>query len=93
MSEEQYLLTLSKALEVLIKDIDGPLMKETRVYLKTVQEAVPHLTHNEQWKNEQMKLIEEFIYEYFKKDLLNFGFSGKICKENPLFISFIKTIS
>ena len=70
MSEEEYLLALSKALEVLIKDIDGPLMKETRAYLKTVQEAVPHLTHNEQWKNEQMKLIEEFIYEYFKTGFL-----------------------
>ena len=93
MSEEEYLLTLSKALEVLVKDIDGPLMKETRVYLKTVQEAAPHLTHDEEWKNEQMNLMEGFIYEYFKKELLNFGFSGKICKNNPSFIDFLKALS
>ena len=97
MSELDYLFSLAKTLEFLVKkeeqNMHPPLAKDTKRYAKTVQEALPKLADDETWKGEQVTLIEEYIYDFFKKYLLDFGVSGKICKDNPSFIEFLKALS
>ena len=95
MSEEEYLLSLIKTLDFLVKNggerITSSFAKESTLYVKNIKNTLPDLSHDEDWKKEQMALLEEVIYRCFKNDLLSNGVSGTIGFDNPTFINFLRS--
>ena len=90
MSDEDYILMLAKTLQTITGGLEGPLKDQTNQYLETVIDVFPKLANNEEWKKDQKDLMEDFVYQYLRKDLIDAGFSGEICQTNESFIKFLK---
>ncbi|MDC0255642.1 hypothetical protein OAK75_12145 [Bacteriovoracales bacterium] len=90
MSEEEYLLAMTKAIQKKIRDLDEPLEKQSEHYLINVIKIFPRFCNDRSWRNNQVKLMEKLIYKYCIKDLFESNFSGKICQTNESFIKFLK---
>ena len=90
MSDEDYILALAKTLQGITATLEGTLKDQTSLYLETVIDVFPKLANNEEWKKDQKNLMEDFVYQYMRKDLIDAGFSGEICQTNESFIKFLK---
>ncbi|MDC0255890.1 hypothetical protein OAK75_13410, partial [Bacteriovoracales bacterium] len=68
MSDEDYILSLAKSLLTIVGNLESPLKDQTIQYLDTVIEVFPKLGDNEEWKKDQKNLMEDFVYQYLRKD-------------------------
>ena len=93
MSDEDYIIGLAKSLQTITDLLDGPLKDQTCKYLDTVIEVYPKLADNEEWKKDQKDLMEEFVYQYLKRDLIESGVVGEICQTNESFLKFLRNKS
>ena len=93
MTDEDYIISLAKSLQKITEILEGPLKDQTCKYLDTVIEEYPKLSNNEEWKKDQKDLMEEFVYQYLKRELIEFGVSGEICQTNESFIKFLRSKS
>ena len=90
VTDEDYIKSLARSLQTITDLLEGPLKDQTCKYLDTVIEVYPKLANNEEWKKDQKDLMEDFVYQYLKRDLIESGVSGEICQTNESFLKFLK---
>lgn len=89
MTDHEYMLTLTKALEVIENNPEVPHQQIIRIYLNKLEKVIGKKLGVIQLE-ERISNIEAFMQEYLKDSLENFGVKGKLSKKNKTFISFLE---
>ena len=89
MTDHEYMQTLTKALEVLANDPAMPHQQVIRIYLNKLEKSVGKQIGKAQLQV-RITNIQEFMQEYLKDSLEDFGVRGNLNKKNKTFINFLE---